>query len=151
MNDVQTKLHELHEKGWTQAAIADELDVHKGTVNRWRLGQTYPPMPRPVLMALDILLKRRRIPKKRRYGKHSRGRGNTMPKFRAGDRVRLRLDADVAVQPAVEPGAEGTVVDDHGQRPATVRGGRLKERLYPVQFDGFAKSDLVEESALEPI
>ena len=67
MNDIQEKLSELGGKGWTQAAIADELNIHKGTVNRWQLGQTYPPTPKAVLLALDALLKRKRIPKKRRY------------------------------------------------------------------------------------
>ena len=72
MNEVQAKLSELQEMGWTQAAISDELAVHKGTVNRWQLGQTYPPIPKPVLLALDSLLKRKRVPKKRRYAKGSR-------------------------------------------------------------------------------
>jgi transcriptional regulator with XRE-family HTH domain len=66
MNDIQTKLEDLIQKGWSQAAIADELNVHKGTINRWYLGDTYPPMPKPILMALDILL-RRKPPKRRRY------------------------------------------------------------------------------------
>ncbi len=74
MNDVQTRLNELTDKGWTQAAIADELDIHKGTVNRWSLGETYPPMPKPVLAMLDALSRRKRIPKQRRYGPESRKR-----------------------------------------------------------------------------
>ena len=69
MNDIQEKLSELGDKGWTQAAIADELSIHKGTVNRWQLGQTSPPTPKAVLLALDALLTRKRIPKKRRYPK----------------------------------------------------------------------------------
>ena len=74
MNKIQAKLHDLKQQGWTQAAIADELEVHKGTVNRWQLGQTYPPMPKPILMALDGLTKRKRVPKQRRYEAGSRTR-----------------------------------------------------------------------------
>ena len=74
MNDIQAKLHDLTEKGWTQAAIADELEVHKQTVNRWQFGQTYPPMSKPIIMALDSLMSRKRIPKQRRYAPGSRQR-----------------------------------------------------------------------------
>ena len=73
-----------------------------------------------------------------------------MPPYKPGDRVRLRQEAHVGVQPGVEPGAEGTVLDDRGQNPWKVRGGRRVERLYIVRFEGFERSDLVEDSALEP-
>ena len=62
MNDVQEKLEQLIEKGWSQAALSDELGVDGGTVNRWYRGRTYPPLPKPVLLALDQLLERKRIP-----------------------------------------------------------------------------------------
>ena len=66
MIDIQEKLTQLIEKGWSQAALSDELGVNKGTVYRWYLGKTYPPLPKPVLMALDQLSERKRIPKRRR-------------------------------------------------------------------------------------
>ena len=37
MNDVQNKLLELKDRGWTMAAIADELDVSHMSVFRWQL------------------------------------------------------------------------------------------------------------------
>ncbi len=38
MNDVREKLLQLKDRGWTMAAIADELDVSHMTVFRWRKG-----------------------------------------------------------------------------------------------------------------
>ena len=72
VNDVQRKVAELRAKGWTQQAIADELEVKWLTIHRWESGQTYPPMPKPILLALDGLMARKRIPKRRRYapGEH---------------------------------------------------------------------------------
>ena len=67
MNNVQETLAELKVRGWTLAAIADELEMHWNTVNRWDKGSRYPDNPKPVILALDALLKRRRIPKKKRY------------------------------------------------------------------------------------
>ena len=69
MNEVQGKIAELREKGWTLAAIADEMGVHWFTAQRWKDGRQYPDTPKPVLAALDALLKRKRIPKRRRYAK----------------------------------------------------------------------------------
>ena len=74
MNEVQAKIAELQQRGWTLASIADELGVHWFTAHRWRRGSQSPDTPKPVLMALDALLKRKRIPKKRRYAKGSRPR-----------------------------------------------------------------------------
>ena len=74
MNDVQQKVAKLLGRGWTQQAIADELQVTWLTVHRWYTGETQPSSRGSVLMALDWLLKRKRIPKRRRYGKGSRQR-----------------------------------------------------------------------------
>ncbi len=72
MNDVQAKISELKSKGWTLAALASELDMHWNTVNRWDKGTRFPDNPKPVLMALDTLLQRKRIPKRKRYAPGSR-------------------------------------------------------------------------------
>lgn len=69
MNDVQQVLADLQGRGWTLSAIADEVGVHRETVIRWRGGHHYPTNARPVVSALEGLLKRKRIPKKRRYTK----------------------------------------------------------------------------------
>ena len=66
MNDVQEKLLELKDRGWTMAAIADELDVSHMTVFRWQKGMRKAENSRSVLHMLDTLMKRKRIPKQRR-------------------------------------------------------------------------------------
>ncbi len=67
MNEVQSRLAELQKKGWTLAALADELDLTVNAVEKWKAGVHSP--NKATLILLDQLLKRRRIPKKRRYTK----------------------------------------------------------------------------------
>ena len=69
MNDVQVMLGELQEKGWTLAAIADELGVAANTVVRWHSGDRYPANSTGVKVILGQLKLRRRIPKRKRYKK----------------------------------------------------------------------------------
>ena len=69
MNEAQILIGELRAKGWTIAALADELRVHRETVSRWHSGSSQPDLMGPVVVALKALLVRRRIPKKRRYTK----------------------------------------------------------------------------------
>ena len=74
MNDVQTKIAELQEKGWTLAALADELGVTVNAVEKWKAGDRQPSNAKAILMLLEQLLKRKRVPKKRRYTKNSRNK-----------------------------------------------------------------------------
>ena len=74
MNDVQEKLLELKDRGWTMAAIADELDVSHMSVFRWQKGMRKADNSRSVLHMLAILMKRKRIPKRRRRGPSSSAR-----------------------------------------------------------------------------
>ena len=71
MNGVQEKLLELKDRGWTMAAIADELGVSHMTVFRWQKGMRNAENSRSVLYLLDALMKRNRIPKQRRRGSSS--------------------------------------------------------------------------------
>ena len=71
MNNVQEKLLELKDRGWTMAAIADELDVSYMSVFRWQKGIRNADNSRSVLHMLDTLMKRKRIPKQRRRGSSS--------------------------------------------------------------------------------
>jgi len=71
MNEVQTRLLELKDRGWTMAAIADELEVSHMTVFRWQKGMRKADNSRSVLHMLDTLMKRKRIPKQRRRGSSS--------------------------------------------------------------------------------
>ena len=74
MNEVQTCLANLRIKGWTLAAIADELEVTKNAVEKWVAGDRKPANRKSTLEHLDRLLQRQRVPKKRRYSKAQRGR-----------------------------------------------------------------------------
>ena len=67
MNDMQAKLAELKEKGWTLTAIADELEISHNAVEKWKAGDRYPRNAKAVLIVLYQLSKRKRIPKKKRY------------------------------------------------------------------------------------
>jgi len=69
MNDVQYRIAELQKKGWTLAALADELELTVNAVEKWKAGVHSP--NKATLILLDQLLKRRRIPKKRRYIKNN--------------------------------------------------------------------------------
>lgn len=72
MNDVQGKIAELQEKGWTLVALADELAVTVNAVEKWKAGDRQPSNAKAIILLFDQLLKRKRIPKKRRYTKDSR-------------------------------------------------------------------------------
>lgn len=72
MNDIQSKLAKLESKGWTLAAISDELEVSYNAVQKWKAGDRYPPIAKLIIEKLDELAERKRIPKKRRYIKGSR-------------------------------------------------------------------------------
>jgi transcriptional regulator with XRE-family HTH domain len=67
MSEVQTKIAELQEKGWTLAALADELGVTVNAVEKWKAGDRQPSNAKAVLTLLDQIAKRKRIPKQRRY------------------------------------------------------------------------------------
>ena len=70
-NEVQTRLLELKDKGWTMAAISDELGVSYMTVYRWQKGMRKAENSRSVLHMLDTLMERRKVPKRRRVGARS--------------------------------------------------------------------------------
>jgi len=72
MNEVQARIAQLQAKNWTLASIADELKAHRNTVGMWKAGTRYPRPDKPIIDALNQLLKRNRIPKRKRYAKGSR-------------------------------------------------------------------------------
>ena len=77
MNDIQDKIAELQGKGWTLAAMADELGVTVNAVEKWKSGDRYPGMPRALLAVFNELAKSRRVPKQRRYAPGSRRRNES--------------------------------------------------------------------------
>ena len=56
----------------------------------------------------------------------------------------------LGVQPGVEPGAEGTVLDD-SPNFTEFRGVKPAGRYYIVLFNGCDRPDIVNEAALEPV
>ena len=71
-SEIQSRIAQLVERGWTLAAIADELGVKPDTVENWRAGRRNPTNAKAILAMLDKLLKKKRIPKKKRYAHGSR-------------------------------------------------------------------------------
>lgn len=71
-NEIRTKIAQLVERGWTLAAIADELGVTSDTVENWRAGRRNATNAKAILVMLDKVLEKKRIPKQRRYVKGSR-------------------------------------------------------------------------------
>jgi lambda repressor-like predicted transcriptional regulator len=67
VNNVQERIAQLQENGWTLAALATELAVTVNAVEKWKAGDRYPTNAKLVVDALDGLARRRRIPKQRRY------------------------------------------------------------------------------------
>jgi len=67
MKDVQTKIIRLQKKGWTLAAIADEVGVTVNAVEKWKAGDRYPANSKAVISLLEKMEQKKRIPKKRRY------------------------------------------------------------------------------------
>ena len=74
MNDIQHRIAELQEMGWTLAALADALGNHVNTVEKWKAGDRYPANSTSVLVAMDRLGEVTLIPRKRR-GSRPGGRG----------------------------------------------------------------------------
>jgi hypothetical protein len=70
---VQAKLIELQQKGWTLANIAREIGQAIRTVESWNQGKRSPANLQSVLISLDGLAKRKRIPPKKIYAKGNRG------------------------------------------------------------------------------
>lgn len=73
MNEAQERIIQLQEKGWTLAAVADELGLTVNAVEKWKAGSRHPASPKATLAMLDQLAKRKRIPKRKRYAKLGKG------------------------------------------------------------------------------
>jgi hypothetical protein len=65
--EIQELIAELRTKGWSMAAISDELGVDYYTVYKWQKGIHAPSNAGAVSRVLRQLLRQRRIPKRRRY------------------------------------------------------------------------------------
>ena len=56
MNEIQTRIAELQEKGWTLAALADELEVTPNAVEKWKAGDRNPSNAKAILLLLDQII-----------------------------------------------------------------------------------------------
>ena len=65
--EIKEKIDFLRRKGWTLSAISDELGVGRETAYGWIARGHSPSNVKLVNLALDGLLQRNRIPKKKRY------------------------------------------------------------------------------------
>jgi DNA-binding transcriptional regulator YiaG len=77
MEEIRKMIEELLARGWTTAALSEELGVSRDTVYRWRSGRNPPENPKLVALGLIRLLHRRRVPKRKRY---TRKRNPSAPK-----------------------------------------------------------------------
>lgn len=140
MNDVQTKIAELQEKGWTLASIADELGVTVNAVEKWKAGDRYPVNSRAVLTLLEQISKKKRIPKKRR----DTLRGKRM--LHEGTKVRIKSGNNI--------GKIGTVLGSMPMsQPQHLRNGQEismegSTTLYLIEFEN-REQDMLGENALE--
>lgn len=98
INEIQSKIGQLVDKGWTLAAIADELGVTSDTVELWKAGKRNPTNAKAVLLMLDKVLGKKRIPKKKRYKRYR--------KFFLGQQVEANTKA-----PGDYEGREGIITD----------------------------------------
>ncbi len=64
---MQLRIVQLQEKGWTLAAIASDLNVTVNAVEKWKAGSRYPANSKAILMLLESLSNKKRVPKKKRY------------------------------------------------------------------------------------
>jgi len=71
--DIQSRIAELQKKGWTLASIADEVGLTVNAIEKWKAGTHNPGNPKAMLLLLDQLMTRKRIPKKRRYNREKEG------------------------------------------------------------------------------
>lgn len=95
MNDIQKAIARLQDNDWTLAAIAEEIGVQWLTVHRWKTGQTYPPIAKPVLRNLEAMLRRKRVPGRRRYSKRGRLRAAQENQKPTPAQVRAMMEAQV--------------------------------------------------------
>lgn len=72
MNEIQERIASLEQKGWTLAALADELGITKNAVEKWKAGHRQPTNPKAIFALIDKIATYKRIPKKKRYTKGSR-------------------------------------------------------------------------------
>lgn len=76
MNEIQERIAQLEQKGWTLAALADEIGVTKNAVEKWKAGDRQPANPKAIFALIDEITSRKRIPKRKRYAKGSRNAQN---------------------------------------------------------------------------
>jgi transcriptional regulator with XRE-family HTH domain len=72
MDDVREAIKSLRSSGWTVATIAEAVGVDPSSVARWEAGRRSPENVKGVLLILEGLAKRKRVPKRRRAASGTR-------------------------------------------------------------------------------
>jgi len=72
MNEIQEKIAQLQENGWSITALAERIEQARVTVDKWKSGERNPANHKAILALLDQVAKEKRVPKQRRYAKGSR-------------------------------------------------------------------------------
>ena len=67
MGEVQQQLRALKEREWTIPAIARAIGMSASAVEKWLAGERTPRAQKLLNAALEDLLRRKRIPKRRMY------------------------------------------------------------------------------------
>jgi len=78
-SEIQTKLNELKQKGWTLASIAREIKQSSRAVESWNQGVRSPANLKSVLLSLNRLDNIKRVPKKKVYQSASRKNETNKP------------------------------------------------------------------------
>ena len=79
MNDVQEKIAQLQQSGWSITALSERIGQARVTLDKWKSGERYPANSKAILLLLDQVVKEKRIPKQRRYIKGSRKTRGGLP------------------------------------------------------------------------
>ncbi len=66
MKELMRLIEDLEGRGWSDAALSEELHVAQNTIYRWKSGNRYPSNPELYAEKLRQLLTRKRVPKRRR-------------------------------------------------------------------------------------
>ncbi len=69
VNEIQKIIGKLQNKGWTLAALADELEITVNAVEKWKAGDRQPRNAKAVISLLSQILEIKLAPKKKRYKK----------------------------------------------------------------------------------
>lgn len=69
LSELRSLLAQLRERGWTWAAVAEEMHVHRNAIDRWARGERVPQIEFLVVRFLKELLEREDVPPPQLHGR----------------------------------------------------------------------------------